>query len=488
MASTDATKNPDPFAFHFEEIRIGGSGSTGDVNVTGNIAEIELYENINELAIHGTMTMIDNDGIVARLDIQGAEYVKVRAIIPDSPGFPFVKRFRISKILNTSKASDNVEAYTFQLVDEDSYVNTLQNVSRAYTGDISQIIENILIDYFPDKPQNPLMVGPKPVQKVLKYVVPNITPYQAIKVLKNRATGPAGTPFYAFSTLADSKVRFFDLKELLDYEALNLTGKERSYIFSVAHTNLMGAVGTDTVEDAQERSYSISRFEVRETEDMLSLINNGDIGANYEYINTTGGYVDEYHHDAAVMFENVWQKTKTQKPLAPIFDPVANVGKKFLSDYRSINISQVAASNIFDDVPSLNEDLTDVIHRSKSVGKALRNFLRKSAVHIEVPGRNFFPFNKEYSMTISNKIDIQVLANRDIKKDDDTEDILDQKKSGRYIILASRHSFNAVSKKYTCTLKLGKLGNVRGNTRINRVGYGMGQIDPALARAAGMEF
>ena len=37
MASTDATKNPDPFAFHFEEIRIGGSGSTGDVNVTGNI-------------------------------------------------------------------------------------------------------------------------------------------------------------------------------------------------------------------------------------------------------------------------------------------------------------------------------------------------------------------------------------------------------------------------------------------------------------------
>ena len=478
MASTDATKNPDPFAFHFEEIRIGGSGSTGDVNVTGNVGEIELYENINELAIHGTMTMIDNDGIVARLDIQGAEYVKVRAIIPDSPGFPFVKRFRIAKILNTSKASDNVEAYTFQIVDEDSYVNTLQNVSRAYTGDISQIIENILIDYFPDKPQNPLMVGPKPVQKVLKYVVPNITPYQAIKVLKNRATGPAGTPFYAFSTLADSKIRFFDLKELLDYEIIN---DYQSYIFSVAHTNLI-----DTM--AQNRSYAISRFELRETEDMLSLINNGDIGANYEYINTTGGYVDEYHHDAAVMFENVWQKTKTQKSLAPIFDPVANVGKKFLSDYRSINISQVAASNIFDDVPSLNEDLTDVIHRSKSVGKALRNFLRKSSVHIEVPGRNFFPFNKEYSMTISNKIDIQVLANRDIKKDDDIEDILDQKKSGRYIILASRHSFNAVSKKYTCTLKLGKLGNVRGNTRINRVGYGMGQIDPALARAAGMEF
>ena len=217
-------------------------------------------------------------------------------------------------------------------------------------------------------------------------------------------------------------------------------------------------------------SFVISRLDTRETEDMLSLINEGDVGATYEYINTTGGYIDEYHHQATKMFERVWGRTPTQAPLAPVFDPLAEVGGKYLSDYKSINIAAIAASDIFDqaDVSSLNEDQTDIYHRSKSTGKALRHFTRKNALHIEVPGRNFFPVIPEKNMTISNKINIKVLANRDVKGTDPQYSVLDRKKSGDYIILATKHVFNSISGKYSCVHKLGKLGNVSGNTRIEQ--------------------
>ena len=471
----------DPFSFLFQEILIHPSGRANKpLNVTSNVAELELYENINELSIHGSMTIIDTDSIVANVDVQGSELVTVKIMIPDSPDTSFIRSFRISKILDTSQGSDNVEAYTFQLVDEDTYKNTLHNVSRAYTGTTSEIIRNILIEFFPGKAlgssfrgegRDPLLVGPKPIQGKIKYIVPNINPYQAIKVLANRSTGPTGTPFYAFGTLCDRKIRFFDLKDLLGLEPpinQSRSGGQRvpqqSYTYSAAGAN-DPAIATD-----HGMSFVISRLDTRETEDMLSLINEGDVGATYEYINTTGGYIDEYHHQATKMFERVWGRTPTQAPLAPVFDPLAEVGGKYLSDYKSINISAIAASDIFDqaDVSSLNEDMTDIYHRSKSTGKALRHFTRKNALHIEVPGRNFFPVIPEKNMTISNKINIKVLANRDVKGTDPQYSVLDRKKSGDYIILATKHVFNSVSGKYSCVHKLGKLGNVSGNTRIEQ--------------------
>ena len=476
----------DPFSFNFTQILLYSSGNPYALNITASVAEIELYENIDQLAIHGSMTVMDTDAIVSQLDIQGSEFVSINVTIPDSfseKDATLSKNFRISKILDTSQAGDNVEAYTFQLVDEDTYINSLYHISRAYTGITSEIIKNILIDYFPGKSSEPLMVGSKPIQGKIKYIVPNINPFRALKVLTDRSTGPTGTPFYVYSTLSDRKVRFFDLKELLDIDPLYT----RSYTFSATAASLppKGKEFSDN-----EMAFHISRLDTRETEDMLALINNGDVGANYEYINTSGGYVDEYHHNATKMLENVWKKSKTQKSLAPVFDPLAAAGGKYLSDHRSVNISSIAASNIFEegDVSSLNEDNSEIYHRSKSTGKALKHFTRKNAVHIEVPGRNFFPTAPERNVSVSNKINIQVLANRDIKATDPIHLLLDTKKSGDYIILAAKHVFNNVNGKYSCVLKLGKLGNSRGNTSLNRIGYGQGQVDPALARAAGISF
>ena len=478
-------KNPsDPFSFIFQEILIHPSGRANKpLNVTSNVAELELYENINELSIHGSMTIIDTDSIIANVDIQGSELVNVKITIPDSFNEAVFEKFlRISKILDTSQGSDNVEAYTFQLVDEDTYQNSLHNVSRAYTGITSEIISNILREFFPGKTlpsrtgagTEPLLVGQNklPIQGKIKYIVPNINPYQAIKVLTKRSTGSTGTPFYAFSTLCDRKIRFYDLKDLLALQPPVNVNAEGSQVPQQSYTYSAAGANNPVLATDHGMSFVISRLDTRETEDMLSLINEGDVGATYEYINTTGGYIDQYHHSATKMFERVWEGTSTQASLAPVFDPLAEVGGKYLSDYKSINISMVAASNIFDqaDVSSLNEDMTDIYHRSKSTGKAFRHFTRKNSLHIEVPGRNFFPVTPEKNMTVSNKINIKVLANRDVKSTDPQKKLLDQKKSGDYLILATKHVFNNVSGKYSCVHKLGKLGNISGNTRIETRG------------------
>ena len=464
------TTNPDPHAFVLSKVTIFAARQSQTLDITTSVVELELYENINSLTLHGSLTFVDTAGIFEAADFSGTEAIFVNAHIPDSPSDKWTRMFYATKVVKGSKASDNVEAFTIQLMDVDSYKNNINNISRAYSGKISDCLTSILMEVWPTDNRR-VMVGTQTIQEPIKYIVPNITPYEAMKVLTNRATGASGTPYYLYSSLSDRNIRFFDLKELLDHSILN----QQSYIYSAAHVNM--DEGTPV-----SKSYHISHMDLRETEDMMSLIKNGDIGARYEYINTAGGYVDEYHHDASKVFENVWNRSN-QKQLAPVFDPIAQVGGKYLSEATAVNVSQITTSGVFEDFPSLNEDLSELFHRSKSVSKSLRNFIRKSAITITVPGRNFFPLRANH--TISNKLNITVLANTDISESMSDKQKLDMKRSGDYIVLAAKHNFNNVSKKYSVTMKLGKLGNREGQTTASRTGYGLGQVDPALAKAAG---
>lgn len=462
-----AVKSPDPYDFVLHSCVITASRLDKTYNITNLVQEAQFYENIENVHIHGNITFIDSNNVFETIDFSGTEILDISYFIPDSPSSKWKGRFIINKVLKTQKGNDNVEAITLQLVDYDTYWNSLINVSKSHKGKISFIMEQVLKDSFNDTKK--LMYGNQEIQRPIQYLSPNITPYQILNTLKNRCSGPTGTPYYLFASLNDNSLRFFDLQEILDLPTLN-TGKPYSFGTYASESNENGP--------PQNKSYHIAAMDTRDTEDMLALITFGAVGARYEYINTTGNYSDSYKFDAQKVFENIWNRSK-QNQLVPCFDPVAAVGGKYLTDYESIVHSEVATSGTYYQMASLNEDLTDIFHRSKSISLVMKTFMRKSTISVVVPGRNFFPF--EANLTIGNKIDINVLSNTDITKSMNHKQIFDQKRSGPYMILAAKHQFTG--KRYSVHLKLGKLGNLTGNTQINRMGYGQGQIDPPLYKA-----
>jgi len=220
---------------------------------------------------------------------------------------------------------------------------------------------------------------------------------------------------------------------------------------------------------------------IKNTENMMDTIRKGFLGAEYNYVNTTGGYVDTVRYDAQKVLENIW-KYSSAKSLTPNVQVNANIGGQYMTEYTSAVHTVMASSNVHNDYGGLDEDLTSAFHRSKSVSKAIKHYINKSNISIRVPGRNFFP--AQANMTIGNKILIDVLSNAEIHKGMSESELKDQKRSGAYIILSTKHHF--INNRYSVDMTLGKLGNKRGLTTESRYGGGLGQVDRRLALAAGL--
>ena len=464
--------SPDPYRYQLEKVTITSARADQVYNVTSMVAEVELFESINNIHLYGYITVIDNGNVIENVDFQGTEDCRIQMAIPDAGGSTtFDRSFKCVKTVRSIKGNDNVEAITLQLVDKDTFWNSTIEVSKCFRGKMTHIMETVIRDSF--RGERKLMFGSTDIQLPVKYISPGLTPYEILKLLSKKCTGPTGSPFFVFGSLEDRDIRFFDMKEMLELPSLN----SQPYIYVQSQP-----VAED--EAAQAKSYHISAMDIRNNDDMMAYIRNGDVGAMYNFYNTTGGYSDSYKFDVAEAFENLWNRS-TQKTLAPVIDVVTTVGGEYITEKIATSSSQIATSGTFNDYSNIYEDLSENYHRGKSVGKALRNYIGKSSIRITTPGRNFFPV--EANHTIGNKIQIMVGSNSDIRTGMSSIDLIDQKKSGAYLILETKHSFK--ENRYTTHHKLGKLGNQSGNTRFNnRIGYGPGQIDPSIAKAAGISY
>tara|TARA_B100001109_G_C18848031_1_gene467834 strand:+ start:46 stop:1434 length:1389 start_codon:yes stop_codon:yes gene_type:complete len=457
----------DPYSYTIDKVNIYVHGRTSVINVAGSLLELELEEDIDNLHVMGSLSFLDTNNVFENIDFNGTEYMQISGYLPDSPSDRWSRWFHVQSVMKAQKGNDTSEAFTLSIIDRDSFWNNAINVNKSYAGKITLMMDNILRDNFQNNKR--LLFGSQDVQEPILYIPPNLTPYQTLKVLRDRCTGAAGTPFYLYAAANDNRLRFFDLMELLDIPAIN---EGRPYIYNQRSQDTGGV---------NETAYHIADMDITDTENMMDTIRKGYVGAEYQYVNTTGGYVDIVKYDAQKVVSNIW-KYSSAKSLAPNINANATIGGSYLTDLTSTVHSYTTSSNVYNDFASIDEDLTNSFHRSRSISKALKHYMDKSAISIRVPGRNFFPSQK--CMTIGNKIEIDILSNNDLRKGMSSSELKDQKRSGKYIILSSRHHF--VNNRYSVDLTIGKLGNKQGNTTASRYGDGFGQVDRSIAKAAGL--
>ena len=92
--------SPDPYNYHLDKVTIASARAPELYDVTSMVAEMEFYESIDKLAIHGYITIVDNGNIIESVDFQGTESISIRCSIPDgSSSNTFFRTFMVENLM-----------------------------------------------------------------------------------------------------------------------------------------------------------------------------------------------------------------------------------------------------------------------------------------------------------------------------------------------------------------------------------------------------
>jgi len=459
----------DPHEFEMRRAVLSTQRNDHTVDITTTLIELNIFEHIERTYLTGTISYIDTGRSIEIMDFQGTEFLDIEFGLYTTP-HRITKRFVVMEVQSIVPTTDTTDTVTLQILDYDGYLNTLINVNKMYEGKPSQIIDNILKDYFESKrvvragdanqfdslvdeyttASNPNADAlnsyrqlAQELQSSFRYIVPNLNPLEAIEMIKFRTTGLTGTPFFCFATLADNNLRFYDLYSLLQEAPINAGDP---FVFSTQLSQRAPTTGAGLARQ-------ISKIKNPRNANTLELIRNADVGAQYEYVDTTHGLEYRFNYDLEKVLSNL---------LATNSYPAADTRSLFrnipVSENLAERITKISAGNIYDDaVHNYHEDMSTQRHSAKAISKSVRNLLGKSVLEIEVPGLHVIPQG-------GNKTLGRVLSVVSVADGEQFNEVFDRKRTGDYMIYTTRHTLTPNN--YTAALSLVKIANFRGNTQI----------------------
>jgi hypothetical protein len=428
------------------------------VDVRGNIVEVNLFENLYKPYVDSTIVLIDDFGLKNSLNIQGTERLKLVLGDAENPEEPVVvKYFFFSKINDTQKMNERAELLSINLVEEHVYIDAIKQFSKSYTDELENIIASIA-DNELGKTVVKSLFEPS-VQGPRKIIVPYLSPLEAIQWLRDRATTRTGSPIFLSGSLYTNSLVMSSLDGLLREDVIN---DKLPLRYSSAIS------GVDADQDQLRPYYEIMSFKEVEAENSLALYENGAIGSFYASIDAGTGVLSGEHISVRDILDEFYtNKLISADTNQSVFDPSLEIDGKLSDEYNSLHIHQVVSSNTYnqfksyhDETSLLGENNSLIESRLKAKNKIIRTFLKKNIIDIGMNGSLFF----KGKISVGRKLRLLFL-NSNVQGDlKDTNDQIDKRKSGDYIILATNHRL--ADEKHTTILRLTKLGELPKDFRV----------------------
>jgi len=428
------------------------------VDVRGNIVEVNLFENLYKPYVDSTIVLIDDFGLKNSLNIQGTERLKLVLGDAENPEEPVVvKYFFFSKINDTQKMNERAELLSISLVEEHVYIDAIKQFSKSYTDELENIITSIA-DNELGKTVVKSLFEPS-VQGPRKIIVPYLSPLEAIQWLRDRATTQTGSPIFLSGSLYTNSLVMSSLDGLLREDVIN---DKLPLRYSSAIS------GVDADQDQLRPYYEIMSFKEVDAENSLALYENGAIGSFYASIDAGTGVLSGDHISVREILDEFYtNKLISADTNQSVFDPSLEIDGKLSDEYNSLHIHQVVSSNTYnqfksyhDETSLLGENNSLIESRLKAKNKIIRTFLKKNIIDIGMNGSLFF----KGKISVGRKLRLLFL-NSNVQGDlKDTNDQIDKRKSGDYIILATNHRL--ADEKHTTILRLTKLGELPKDFRV----------------------
>lgn len=411
---------------------------------SGIVIEANIYEDLSKPFLTGDIIIQDDQDIYRLADISGTERIIIDFESPDQSGDVITINFIISEVSDNIKYNDFAAVTIFSLVEDVKYLNDLNRFSKAYTGTGEEIIRSILSD----KMSRELVVesSVKSSQKTFRYIVPNLNPFSAIKNILRKMTTDTGMPFFLYSAIVDDKFYLTDLETIIQQESFN---KDRPFVYDQNNT---------VKNDIESQAINITSYEANLLDDTLTLAKMGGIGSKYESINATNGQGFEYHIDMSEHFADL-----VRAELFPKSQNFISFDKEFIADpngnnpipitqYNSKITSRIITEPYSGGVNGFNQESYAGQETLYVIRDGVLHHLLKNTYTINLPGLLFSLRN--ITTCVGHPIKL------DIYKNDTSigsSNKIDQKRSGDYVILAKRHSFDVAGERHNVALKLSRI-------------------------------
>ena len=108
---------------------------------------IEIYEDLDNPFLSGTITFLDIDNIIENAPIIGQEFLALKITTPDLEeiSIDFTENvFSIFKILAKDDVNLNTQAFTLSFCSSELVRSNRTKISKSYTNSIDKIVELVM--------------------------------------------------------------------------------------------------------------------------------------------------------------------------------------------------------------------------------------------------------------------------------------------------------------------------------------------------------
>ena len=435
------------------------------IEIASMVVDIDIYEHLDKPYLTGVMSVLDNVDLFGSLNINGATKInmKLRLNIAEAEQggekftpLPVERTFYIDSIMSSMKYQEKGEVQVIHLIEDHAYKSNQMNVNKAYAGTSTRMITRLMKELDSER----IVFSTEKDDGIMKVIIPNLSPIDAMIWIKNRSVTAEGYPMYLFTTFSGLKtLNFFDLKTMLESEVMN---PKQAFTFSSANISVKKD-GNQNFSVPQRRV--ILNYEYKNTEDLYSLMSKGMmLPTTIKYTNTAN--VNNGRDDLSFDPKEAIDRLNPEVIKGvPNYDPYLK--DSYIDQIKSQNLktstAQVISSDAFlglngTTLAQLNgysehgEQGQSGGYKNQMIARTLDALMKMNPLVLTVNGADFLSGTN--STTIGNKIRVKFPRNVDNRE---SEFQFDPKKSGDYLIYSARHSFRGDS--YTVNLTGMKLSN-----------------------------
>jgi len=435
MANTNQNYRDEASGFLVKSAILSNERLNGyTVNVTSVMSDLEIYESIDKPFLTGKCLFVDFNSVLDTIKFSGDEKLKITIQKPGQYE-DIVKTFYIDSVITSARVNDSIETFIFHLVEDTDYLANLQNINKSYTGKPSEIIKNIISQYFPNKTFTPLidLNLQNESNGTMKVIIPNLDPVESIMWIKKNCRTSEGMPYFLFTSLCGGdNIYFTDLGSLLKQVPINLINPFKNW-------------QAGTQYDISTNEFQIANYKTNNQDNLYSLIKDAHVGASHNFYDTIKGNSHTFDLDIEKEINDLYRRgvlSKAQRNhMYPEDSKINNQKTSSYVSQKSFTYPVTKSyENGFETISAYNEELNENAYRRKVIGLALSSFLEKNQMTVTVPGTTFLQNDDNY--TVGNVASFQFMQHREQNEEGRNRQIpIDNKKSGYYLITRTVHVF-----------------------------------------------
>ena len=390
--------------------------------VTAQVQAISIYESIHKPFIDGNVIIKESLDFANLFPLTGQEFIRLEIRTPGMGDFGKVDAtYMLYKMTDREILGDKSVAYQLHFMSLEGLVGLNKKVSKLYTGNIGELVQDILTD-LDDGLETSKRVTVEPVVKNHQYISNFWTPVENLQYLTMQAINKDNAPYMLFENR--DGFNFVTLESMYDQGEAYQTFTKDNY----TRDNLSG--GGDAKNPGEDYK-RILDMNIEVGYDYITRLKSGFFGSRqYSYDLFTKKYTVK-DFNVYEEFSNNTIKTLNPYPAMP---------SNGINRNAAAQMTYIKISNIFSDFTEYDGDTSNYAEIQRR--KALLAMSNTNVLTVTVPGR------VDYTAGMKVEVLLPLISPLDPQ---DT-DYYDKRWSGNYIIASINHHIN--KEQHECTMEL----------------------------------